>query len=111
MGLDLQQIMIRNPFRPAGEELPPKCPPGCTPTGFDREKFIYKLLGAIIMAQLTLYSGVVAACGERMFRHSRDVEKLVCDKAMVQLQKAFGSSLELLVALLAGHGMADRKNQ
>jgi hypothetical protein len=64
---------------------PPKPP-------FDRERFIFKILAAVIGTQLLIYSLSLAAG--------------VCPATLEQLQGGFDSTLKLLLALAAGTTVA-----
>jgi hypothetical protein len=102
---------MRNPFRLEDEEPPTLPPPSkLTGSGFDRERFIYKLLGAVIMSQLVLFSSTTLVCGMDSVRRESDITQ-VCGEALTQLNSAFSASVKLLVALLAGQGMVDRNRQ
>ena len=62
------------------------------------------------MSQLVLFSATTFACGMDSLRKQPNVTQ-VCNTALQQLNDAFGTSVKLLVALLAGQGMAGRNRQ
>jgi hypothetical protein len=76
---------------------PPKPP-------FDRERFIFKILAAVIGTQLLIYSLAAGVCGQRAL-DGRPVGQ-VCPATLEQLQGGFDSTLKLLLALAAGTTVA-----
>jgi len=75
-------------------------------SGFQRERFLLRLVALILIAEVLLFTLASAACIALAQRRPLS-DKSLCHRADSSLEAAFGVALNTLLALLGGKAASD----
>jgi hypothetical protein len=74
--------------------------------GFQRERFLLRLVAVILIAEVLLFTGATIGCA--LLAQQRPLgEQSFCHRADRSLEAAFGVALNTLLALLGGKAASD----